>query len=310
MKAIVIYKYGGPEELKYEDMPEPVINPDDVLIRVYATSINPVDWKIRQGQRKEGPQRSFPLILGWDVSGIVEKVGSAVNSFKEGDEVWGRPDLSRNGTYAEFVAVRAGEIAYKPKTIDHPVAAAVPLAGLTAWQGLFDHGKLQAGQKILIHGAAGGVGSFAVQLAKWKGAHVIGTASEKNIAFLKELGASEVIDYKSELFEEKLKDIDVVFDTIGGETQANSIKVLKPGGILVSTVGIKDMEALSAKGIHGEQYMAKSLPDQLKQLAELIDAGKIKPVIAQVLPLKEAARAHRISEEGHTRGKIVLKVRN
>lgn len=296
--------------MKYEDMPEPVINPEDVLIRVYSTSINPIDWKIRQGQRKDGPQRSFPLILGWDVSGIVEKIGSAVTSFKVGDEVWGRPDTTRNGTYAEFVAVRAGEIAYKPKTIDHSVAAAVPLAGLTAWQGIFDHGKLQAGQKILIHGAAGGVGTFAVQLAKWKGAYVIGTASGKNASFLKELGVSEVIDYKTEHFEEKLKDIDVVFDTIGGETQAKSLKVLKSGGILVSTVGIKDMEALKAKAIHGEQYMAKSLPDQLKQLAELIDAGKIKPVIAQVLPLKEAAKGHQISEEGHTRGKIVLKVKS
>jgi NADPH:quinone reductase-like Zn-dependent oxidoreductase len=310
MKAMVIHKYGGPEELTYEDMPVPDINPDDVLIRVYSTSVNPIDWKVRQGMRKEGAQRSFPLILGWDVSGIVEKIGSGVNSFKTGDEVWGRPDTSRNGTYAEFVAVRASEIAYKPQTIDHALAAAVPLAGLTAWQGIFDHGKLQTGQRILIHGAAGGVGSFAVQLAKWKGAYVIGTASGKNTAFLKELGADEVIDYKTEHFEEKLSGIDLVFDTIGGETQANSIKVLKNGGILVSTVGIKDMEALKPKGIHGEQYMAKSLPAQLKQLAELIDSGRLKPVIAETLPLNEAAKAHRISEEGHTRGKIVLKVKN
>jgi|SRR5450432_325005 NADPH:quinone reductase-like Zn-dependent oxidoreductase len=310
MKAMVIHKYGGPEELKYEDMPEPVINQDDVLIRVYSTSVNPIDWKVRQGMRKEGTQRSFPLILGWDVSGVIEKAGSGVTNFKIGDEVYGRPDTTRNGTYAEYVAVRAGEIYFKPKTTGHALAAAVPLAGLTAWQGLFDHGKLKPGQKILIHGAAGGVGTYAVQLAKWRGAYVIGTASGKNASFLKELGASEVIDYKNEHFEEKLKDIDVVFDTIGGETQANSIKVLKSGGILVSTVGIRDMDALKPKGLHGEQYMAKSLPDQLKQLAELIDAGKIKPVIAQQLSLKEAAKAHRISEEGHTRGKIVLNVKN
>jgi len=307
---MVIHKYGGPEELKYEDMPEPVINQDDVLIRVYSTSVNPIDWKVRQGMRKEGTQRSFPLILGWDVSGVIEKAGSGVTNFKIGDEVYGRPDTTRNGTYAEYVAVRAGEIYFKPKTTGHALAAAVPLAGLTAWQGLFDHGKLKPGQKILIHGAAGGVGTYAVQLAKWRGAYVIGTASGKNASFLKELGASEVIDYKNEHFEEKLKDIDVVFDTIGGETQANSIKVLKSGGILVSTVGIRDMDALKPKGLHGEQYMAKSLPDQLKQLAELIDAGKIKPVIAQQLSLKEAAKAHRISEEGHTRGKIVLNVKN
>jgi NADPH:quinone reductase-like Zn-dependent oxidoreductase len=310
MKAMVIYKYGGPEELKYEDMPEPVMNPDDVLIRVYSTSVNPIDWKVRQGMRKEGTQRSFPLILGWDVSGVIEKTGSGVSNFKVGDEVYARPDTSRNGTYAEYVAVRASEIFYKPKTIDHPMAAAVPLAGLTAWQGLFDHGKLQAGQRVLIHGAAGGVGTYAVQLAKWKQAFVIGTASGKNVSFLKDLGANEVIDYHKAHFEENLKEIDLVFDTIGGETQANSLKVLKPGGILVSTVGIRDMEALKTRGLHGEQYMALSLPAQLKQMAELIDAGKLKPVIAEVLPLKDAAKAHRLSEEGHTRGKIVLKVRN
>ena len=160
-------------------------------------------------------------------------------------------------------------------TIDHPMAAALPLAGLTAWQGLFDHGKLKAGQRVLIHGASGGVGTYAVQLAKWKQAYVIGTASGKNVSFLKELGASEVIDYKKTHFEEILKDIDLVFDTIGGETQTNSLKVLRPGGILVSTVGIKDMEALKAKGIHGEQYMALSLPEQLKQMAELVDAQYI-----------------------------------
>jgi NADPH:quinone reductase-like Zn-dependent oxidoreductase len=308
MKAVVIHQYGGPEQLSYEETEDPSINPDDVLIRVYSTSVNPVDWKIRQGQRKEQAEHVFPLILGWDVSGVIEKAGTRVTGFKKGDEVYGRPDLSRNGTYAEYVAVRAGEIALKPKTIGHAIAAAVPLAGLTAWQGIFDHGKLQPGQKILIHGASGGVGTFAVQLAKWKGAYVIGTASAKNIAFLKELGADEVIDYQEVHFEEKLKDLDLVFDLIGGEVQTNSLRVLKPGGILVSTVGIKDMAAVKAKGLQGAQYMAQSIPEQLRQLAQLIDADKIKPVIAMTLPLKDAAKAHRISEQGHTRGKIVLQV--
>jgi len=308
MKAVLIYKYGGPEVLKYEEnVPEPVINPDDVLIKVFATSVNPIDWKVRQGQRSS-INREFPIILGWDVSGVIEKIGAEVKDYKVGDEVYARPDVSRNGTYAEYVAVRAKEIYFKPKTIDHLASAAIPLAGLTAWQGIFDHGKLQAGQKILIHGAAGGVGTLAVQLAKWKGAYVIGTASEKNIAFLKELGADEVIDYHKENFEEKLKDIDVVFDTIGGETQIKSLQVLKPGGILVSTVGIKDEAAVKAKGIQGVQYGAQSVPGDLKQLAELADAGKIKPVIAQVLPLSDIVKAHQLSEEGHTRGKIVLQV--
>jgi NADPH:quinone reductase-like Zn-dependent oxidoreductase len=182
------------------------------------------------------------------------------------------------------------------------------LAGLTAWQGLFDHGKLEAGQKVLIQGAAGGVGTMAVQLAKWKGAYVIGTASRENIDFLKELGADEVIDYKTERFEEKLKNIDLVFDTIGGDVQNKSIEVLKPGGIIISTVGIMDKEKVMAKGLHGERFMAQSDPEQLRQLAHLIDSGKIVPVIARTMPLKEAAQAQRISEEGHTRGKIVLKV--
>ncbi|MFI5139376.1 MAG: NADP-dependent oxidoreductase [Sphingobacteriales bacterium] len=308
MKAVLIYKYGGPEELKYEEnVAEPAINPDDVLVKVFATSINPVDWKVREGHAK-GLTRVFPVILGWDVSGVITKTGDQVKNYKVGDEVFARPDVSRNGTYAEFVAVRANEIYFKPKTIDHIQSAAVPLAGLTAWQGLFDHGKLQAGQKILIHGAAGGVGTLAVQLAKWKGAYVIGTASEKNRAFLTELGADEVIDYHKENFEEKLKDIDVVFDTIGGETQIKSLQVLKPGGVLVSIVGIRDEAALKAKGIQGVQYMAQSVPENLKQLAELIDAGKLKPVIAEILPLKEIVKAHQLSEGGHTRGKIVLRV--
>ncbi len=308
MKAIQIHQYGGPEQLIYEEAPMPDIREDDVLIRVMATSVNPIDWKVRKGNMKSTVVRTFPFIPGWDVSGIIEKVGKKISSFKVGDEVYARPDTTRNGTYAEYVAVRASEIALKPTKLDHQFAAAVPLAGLTAWQGLFDHGQLQAGQKILIHGAAGGVGTFAVQLAKWKGAYVIGTASEKNIEFLKGLGADEVINYESEHFENKLKDIDVVFDTIGGEVQMNSQKVLKPGGILVSTVGIKDDASIKAKGLQGISFMAKSLPDQLQQMAALIDTGKLKPVISKTFPLQEAAQAHRESEKGHTRGKIVLKV--
>jgi NADPH:quinone reductase-like Zn-dependent oxidoreductase len=307
MKAVQIHHYGGPEALVYEDAKIPDIQPDDVLIREKATSINPIDWKVRNGGRK-GVERTFPIILGWDVAGVVEKVGAQVKDFKTGDEVYGRPDTSRNGTYAEFVAVRASEIALKPKSLSFEQAAAIPLAGLTAWQGIFDHGKLQTGQKILIQGASGGVGTLAIQLAKWKGAYVIGTSSGKNIDFLRNLGADEVIDYETAHFEEILHDIDVVFDTIGGEVQMNSLKVLKPGGILVSTVGIKDEAAVKAKGVQGIAYMAKSLPDQLRQMAQLIDEGKLKPVIAKIFPLKDAAEAQKESEKGHTRGKIVLTV--
>jgi NADPH:quinone reductase-like Zn-dependent oxidoreductase len=307
MKAVQIHRYGGPEELIYEDASTPDIQPDDVLIRVKATSINPVDWKVREGARKD-PNRRFPIILGWDVSGIIEKVGGEVKDFKVGDEVYGRPDTTRNGTYAEYVAVRAAEIALKPISLNHNGAAAIPLAGLTAWQGIFDHGKLQAGQKILIHGASGGVGTLAVQLARWRGAYVIGTASAENADFLRELGADEVIDYTSERFEDKLHDIDVVFDTIGGDVQTNSLQVLKPGGILVSTVGIKDEKAVKDKGLQGVAYMARSLPDQLRQMAQLIDEGKLKPIISRTLPLSGAAEAQKESEQGHTKGKIVLTV--
>lgn len=307
MHAVLLHQFGGPEELKYEETSVPVINPDEVLIKVYATSVNPIDWKIRQGQRK-GAEAVFPIILGRDVSGVVEEVGSQVTSFQPGDEVYSCPGISRNGTYAEFIAIHADEVAFKPRSVGHELAAAIPLAGQTAWQGIFDHGGLQSGQKILIHGAAGGVGSMAVQLAKWKGAYVIGTASGKNAAFLKELGADEVIDYKMEDFSEKLKDIDLVFDTIGGETQERSLKVLRPGGILVSTVGIKDQAAISAKGLRGAHFLAHPDASQLEELAELIDEGKIRPIVSKIMPLKDAAEAHRLSEEGHIRGKIVLQV--
>ncbi len=307
MKAIQIHQFGGVEELKYEDAELPKINPDDVLIKVFATSINPVDWKVREGEMKQ-IKFTFPLILGWDVSGVITEVGSEVKNFEVGQEVYSRPDLPRNGTYAEYVAVKAGSIAEKPRSIPHLEAASIPLAGLTAWQGIFDNGKLKPGQKILIHGASGGVGTLAIQLAKWKGAYVIGTASEKNIDFLKELGADEVIDYKHQQFEKELKDIDVVFDTIGGETQKKSAEVLKTGGILVSTVGVQDEEVFKAKNIQAVGFAAQTYPEQLKQMADLVDSGKLKPIINQVFLLEEIAKAQKVSEEGHTRGKIAIKV--
>jgi NADPH:quinone reductase-like Zn-dependent oxidoreductase len=306
MKAVLIYKYGGPEVLEYTDAPVPAIKPDEVLIKVIATSINPVDYKVRQGHGF--PRAGFPAILGWDVSGVIEKAGSDVQDFKPGDEVYARPNVMRDGTYAEYVAVQAKEISAKPKKLDHLQSASIPLAGLTAWQGLFDHGKLQAGQKVLINGAAGGVGTLATQLAKWKGAYVIGTASENNIGFLKELGADEVIDYKKQKVEDVLKNIDLVFDTIGGDAQVKLLEVLKPGGILVSTVGLKDEEAIKAKGIQGIKYMALSVPADLEQLASLADEGKLKPVIQQVLPLTDIRKAHEIIEKGHVRGKIVITI--
>ena len=218
---------------------------------------------------KKNFQSNFPLILGWDCSGVIEEAGSDVRDLKKGDEVYSHPDPTKNGTYAEYVVVKANQVGRKPKSIDHVHAAAVPLAGLTAWQGLFDFGKLKAGEKVLIHAASGGVGSFAVQFAKWKGAYVIGTTSEKNIDFVKQLGADEVIDYKKEKFEDKLKDIDLVFDTIGGETQKRSVQVIKNGGRLITTLKPEATSEAKEKNIHIEGYMAQSYPKQLEQIAPI-----------------------------------------
>ena len=306
MKAILIHEFGGPEVLKLEEVPRPEPAADEVLIKVIATSVNPIDWKIRKGQSRF--RTKLPLIPGWDVSGEIEKVGSDIKNFRKGDEVYSRPDPTKNGTYAEYVVVKANLVGLKPKSIEHEKAAAVPLAGLTAWQGLFDHGQLQPSQKVLIHAASGGVGTFAVQFAKWKGAYVIGTTSAENIDFVKQLGADEVIDYKKEKFDDKLKDLDLVFDTIGGDTQKRSLKVLKNGGRLITTLKPENQEEAGAKNIHVEGYMAQSHPAELEQIAHLIDSGKVMPVITVIMPLKQAAEAQKLSEEGHTRGKIVLKV--
>ncbi len=308
MKAIRIHEFGGPEVLKYEDAPQPMPAADEVLIKVHASGVNPIDFKIRAGHAQGKFPINFPLIPGWDVSGEIEEVGSEVLIFRIGDEVYSRPDPTRNGTYAEYVVVKADQVNAKPKSIDHDKAAAVPLAGLTAWQGLFTHGQLKAGQKVLIHGASGGVGTYAVQFAKWKGAYVIGTASEDNIDFLYQLGADDVIDYNNERFEEEVKDVDLVFDLIGGDTQKRSLNVLKSGGRLITTVAPESAEEAKNQNIHLENFMAQSLPGDLQQIADLIDSGKIKPVISEIMPLKDAAEAQKKSEDGHTRGKIVLRV--
>jgi len=308
MKAIQIHKYGGPGVLKYEDAPKPSPGADDVIIKVFATSVNPIDWKIREGHAKGMFPVKFPLIPGWDVSGEIDEVGSNILNFRKGDEVYSRPDPTKNGTYAEYVVVKANLVNGKPQSIDHEKAAAVPLAGLTAWQALFDYGKLQQGQKVLVHAASCGVGTFAVQLAKWKGAYVIGTASKENMAFVKKLGADKVIDYKNEKFEEKLKNIDLVIDLIGGETQKCSLKVIKKGGRLITAVQLGNQEEAKEKNIHIEGFLTQSLPEEQEQIKQLIDSGKVMPVIASVMPLKDAAKAQKLSEEGHVRGKIVLQV--
>lgn len=303
-----MHDFGTPDVLKYEEAPQPVPGADEVLIKIYASGVNPVDTKIRSGEARERFPVELPLIPGWDVSGEIEEVGSNVLNFRKGDEVYSRPDVTKNGTYAEYVVVKADNVNLKPKSIDHDKAAAIPLAGVTAWQGLFTHGQLEEGQRVLIHAASGGVGTFAVQFAKWKGAYVIGTSSAENIDFLYDLGADEVIDYKNESFEDEVSDIDLVFDLIGGDTQQRSLEVIKKGGRLITTVKPEYSEEAKSKDIHLEGFMAQSTPGDLQQIADLVDSGKVKPIIAEILPLAEAAQAHKKIEKGHTRGKIVLRV--
>jgi NADPH:quinone reductase-like Zn-dependent oxidoreductase len=308
MKAVRLRSYGGPEVLVLEEVPRPQVGPGEVLIRVHAAGVNPLDWKVRTGHVKEWLQHRLPLIPGWDVSGVVEAVGPGATAFKVGDAVYGMLDFTRDGAYAEYVTTATLNLAFKPNSIDHVQAGGVPLTALTAWQSLFEVANLKSGQTVLIHAAAGGVGHFAVQFAKWKGANVIGTASAGNENFLRELGADQVIDYHTTKFEEAVHEADVVLDTIGGDTQQRSWQVLKKGGILVATLGIASPEAARQHGVRGEGILVHADAAQLAQIAALIDAGKLKSAVTTILPLAEAPRAHDLSQTGHVRGKIVLRV--
>ncbi len=308
MKAVRIHEYGGPEVLRYEDAPRPQPGPGEVLIRVHASGVNPVDWKVRQGFAKERLKYKMPFIPGWDVSGVIESVAPGITRLKPGDEVYSRPDLSRDGSYADYVAVKESEVALKPKSIDHVSAAAIPLAALTAWQSLFDAAKLTSGQSVLIHGAAGGVGTFAVQFAKLKGARVLGTASKKNHDFLRSLGADELIDYNTTKFEDLVHDVDVVLDTVTGETEFRSYPVMKKGGIYVSILKPPSPEKAAQQGVRCAHTFVQANAEQLSEIAKLVDSGKVKPIIEKVFPLAEARAAQESNASGHTRGKLVLRV--
>ncbi len=308
MKAVRIHEYGGPEVLRYEDAPKPQVGPGEVLIRVHAAGVNPVDWKVRTGYAKDRLKYTMPFIPGWDVSGVVEATGSGVARLKVGDEVYSRPDIARDGAYAEYIVVKESEVALKPKSIDHIHAAAIPLAALTAWQALFDAAKLSAGQTVLIHGAAGGVGSFAVQFAKLKGARVIGTASKKNHEYLRSLGADEMIDYNTTKFEDVVHGVDAVLDTITGETADRSYQVLKKGGVYVSVLMPPSEEKAAAHGVRAVHTFVQPNVEQLNEIAKLVDSGKLKVTIEEVFPLAKARAAQESNVTGHTRGKIVLRV--
>jgi NADPH:quinone reductase-like Zn-dependent oxidoreductase len=308
MKAVRVHEYGGPEVLKYEDAPRPQAGAGEVLIRAHASSVNPVDWKIRAGYLQQMLKYKMPMIPGWDVSGVVEAVGAGVTRLKPGDLVYCLADMSRDGSYAEYIAVRESAVALKPKSIDHTTAAAIPLAALTAWQALYDGAKLSAGQTLLIHGAAGGVGTFAVQFAKMKGARVIATASKKNHEFLRSLGADETIDYTTTKFEDVVHGVDAILDTITGETMERSWQVLKKGGILVSILEPPSPEKAAAHGVRCHHTFVQPNVEQLNEITKLVDAGKLKIIIEKVFPLTEARAAQESNATGHTRGKIVLRV--
>lgn len=304
--------------MKLEEIERPVPEADEILVKVYASGVNPVDWVIRNGANDIlRPFLTLPLTLGWDAAGIVEETGTDVTEFKKGDAVYGIPNFPGNGSYAEYCSAKAVQFALKPKSIGFDEAAAVPLAALTAWTGMFACGKLQAGQRILIQGASGGVGSFAVQFAKAKGAYVIGTASVENLDYLKQLGADEAIDYRNQNVEDLVHDVDVVLEASPLRDNAERLKavtMLKEGGILVS-VNVDFpfdgavLSALAQKQATGELAANQPRQDWLTEIAELIDAGKVKVNISKIYPLNEVAEAHRESETWHVRGKLVLEIR-
>ncbi|PFE25503.1 NADPH:quinone reductase [Bacillus anthracis] len=332
MKAMIIDKYGK-VPMRMAEVPTPEINEYEVLAEIYAASINPIDFKIRDGKVKMLLKYEMPLILGNDFSGVITKVGSKVTHFKVGDEIYARPRKNKIGTFAEYIAIHEDDIALKPKNLSFEEAASIPLVGLTSYQALHDIMQLQKGQKILIHAGSGGVGTFAIQLAKIMGATVTTTASEAGANLVKSLGVDEIINYKTEKFEDILKDYDAVFDTIGGTTLEKSFNIIKSGGNIVSVSGMpnarfgkefgsgffktllfslasKKLTALEKK--HNARYsflFMKPSGDQLRTIANYIEAGKIKPIIDRVFSFEDAQKAMEYSEAGRAKGKIIVKIK-
>lgn len=333
MKAFVIDKYGRKQGVRAGDMPVPELGEDDVLIQIYAAGVNPLDAKIRDGEFKLILPYRLPLILGNDLAGVVVRVGSRVRRFSKGDEVYARPPKDRIGTFAEFIAIREDAVALKPKALNMEEAASIPLVGLTAWQALVEKGQLKKGQKVLIHAGSGGVGTFAIQLAKHLGATVATTASAANTGLMKQLGADIVIDYRKDDFASVLKDYDVVLDTQGGNTLDRSLRVLKAGGKLIGIAGPPDPDFAKQMGaswflktaMHFLSYRIRKAAkrrdviysflfmradgDQLGQIATLIDAGAIRPVIDRIFPFESTQEALAYVETGRAKGKVVIKIR-
>ncbi|MGW7453054.1 NADP-dependent oxidoreductase [Streptomyces sp. NPDC054787] len=306
MRAVVVSQWGGPEVLTETELERPEPAMGEILVRVHAAGVNPVDWKTRASGALI-PWGPVPAV-GWDVSGTVEAVGPGVTLHRVGDEVYGMPRFPQQaGAYAEYVTAPARHFARKPASLDHVQAAALPLAALTAWQALVDTAGVSAGQRVLVHAAAGGVGHLAVQIAKARGAYVIGTASAGKHDLLRGLGADEVIDYRTTDFEDAVTDVDVVIDAIGGDYGQRSLKVLKPGGHLVTLPGPDGIPA-DTQGVHAAWVLVEPDLAGLQEIAALVEQGLLRPLVDTVLPLAQAAKAHEIGERGRTTGKIVLTV--
>lgn len=305
MRAARFHTYGPPEVLVIEEVPRPVPEEGQVLVKVHAAGVNPIDWKVRAGYMEQYMPLQLPAIPGYDLAGVVEAVGSGVTEFAPGQEVFGRG----SGSYAEYAIAPATALAPKPANISFDQAATIPIGGVTAWVGLFDTADLQAGQTLLVQGAAGGTGSYAVQLGRWKGASVIGTASARNLETVRELGAEVAIDYTATRVESVASGVDVVFDTVGGETMEASWQLLKPGGILVEIAGMPSPEAAQQHGVRAGGVQAPpDISGILRRLAELVERGEVRTELGQVFPFEAAAQAHTSSETGHGRGRIVLHI--
>ena len=311
MKAIIIDQYGGKEQLKMREVSNPIILENEVLIEMHATSINPIDWKIREGHLKDAMPWKFPIVLGWDAAGVVKDIGGKASSFKKGDRVFARPQTTPNGTYSEYIAVPEDLVVKIPENISFEEAASIPLAGMTAWQALVDHGHIKQGDKVLIHAGAGGVGSLAIQLAKNLGAYVATTGSNKNIELLKSLGADKVINYEESDFSNEIKDYDLVFDTMGGEVQEKSYKVLRNGGKLVTIVQTPDQEKAKEYGVTAIFFMLNPNGKDLKKLAGFLESGELKPLVGHIFEFNEEGlrEAHELSQSHHAKGKIVIKIK-
>jgi NADPH:quinone reductase-like Zn-dependent oxidoreductase len=305
LHVVRIHRFGGSDVLSLDEVPLPELQNDEILLRIHAASVNPIDFKIRSGEFPPVDGSKLPYPMGRDASGVVERCGKQVDGVAEGDVIFAMSGIGY-GTYADYVVLKRGEFAPRPSSLDHAHAAAVPLAALTAWQGLFDHGGLQKGQRVLIHGGAGGVGHMAIQFARHAGAHITVTASARDLDFVRAIGADEAIDYRGKPFEESLKNVDLVYDLVGGATRERSFQVMRSNGIMVSTVGEPSKEKASEYGVRVVGYMAQPKAAQLSRIGELIDDGEVRVNIAKTFSLKDASAAQDFLEDEHVRGKVVL----